>query len=184
MGGADDRLPDGLPVSATRLPSLLAVASVAGMLATASHASAQAVAEQPEPVLQPWHEGDPVPRGDMVAKRSRRGLVTGGAVLFGVTYALNLLGVAGTAILGGPRRENWLLAPGIGPFILMTQTTNAVGNVFLALDTFAEVSGIAMVAYGLASPVTVLVPNEPAWGLGVRPMLGAGRTGVALVGQF
>jgi hypothetical protein len=170
-----------LPMSAPRRASLLAAACV---LATSGSASADADARGSEPVVDAWHDDAPVVPATTTTQRSHRGLVSGGAVLFSVSYAISLIGAGGNFALGGPRRENWLLLPGLGPLVLMAETTNPVGNVLLALDALAELGGIAMITYGLAAPSTEPVSDDATPSVAVTPMLGPGWTGVGVAARF
>jgi hypothetical protein len=107
-----------------------------------------------------------------------------GTLFLTIPYALGVTGVAGNAALGGAERENWLLLPGVGPLILMAETTRVAGNVFLALDALAQLGGVAAIAYGITSPTTVLVRDRPALTFLVTPLAGPGGTGVGVVGSF
>jgi hypothetical protein len=163
----------------------LAATSISYVLATTVPASAQAVTPEPDHALESWREGDPVPDGYKTSTRGPEGLVTGGGVLFGVSTAISVLGATGSLLVAGPHRESWLFLPGFGPLALMTQTTNVLGNVLLAADALAELGGIAMLTYGLASRTTVLVRNDVvALRFFVAPKIGAGQTGLSVIGQW
>jgi hypothetical protein len=112
-------------------------------------------------------------------------LVIAGAVVFGSVYALNLMVAGGSALFGGPKRENWLVVPGVGPLVTMAQTADPGGNVLLAVDALAELSGIAMVTYWLAKPTPTRVESEAGSSFfTVTPMIGAGHAGALVVGAF
>jgi hypothetical protein len=164
--------------------ALSSVAALSCLLGSARPALAQIFPSKPEQTYCAWHEGEPIPPGYTRTVHSRTKLVAAGAILLASTYAVNITGVIGNAVGGGPSTENWLLAPGVGPLILMAQTTSALGNVFLAADALAQLSGVAMIVYGLAAPVPALVRDERGLSVTVLPLLGAGRSGVGLVGSF
>lgn len=139
----------------------------------------------PQQQVLDWNVGDPIPADYRPEKRSRKGLVVWGAVLFGSVYGTGIIGVGGNAFGGGPGRESWLLLPGIGPLVLMAQTTNPAGDVGLAVDALAQLSGVAMFVYGVAAPKDVLVYHVGSGvSLSLAPVLGTGRSGLGLVGQF
>jgi hypothetical protein len=174
-------------VKMTRETGWFAAACVGcALMASARPAKAQEIASQPAPESLPgsWQEGQPVPPGYRRTTHSRKGLVIAGAVLFGSLYTVNLMGAAGNAVFGRPNQENWLVVPGVGPLVVMAQTTNAPGNVLLAADALVQLGAIAMFAYGLAAPVPAIVRDEGAPSLAVMPMLGGGRAGLGVVGRF
>jgi hypothetical protein len=174
-----------LPMTLRPPTCFFAATSIAYVLATTVSASAETVAKDPEHAVESWQEGDPVPDGYKVSTRGPEGLVTGGAWLFGVSTAISVLGAAGSLVIGGPPRESWLFLPGFGPLGLMTQTTNVLGNVLLATDALAQLGGIAMLTYGLASRTTVLVRKDAvAFRFAIAPKIGAGQTGIAVMGQW
>jgi hypothetical protein len=163
----------------------------------------QSVAFSGPRVITDWSEGEPVPPGYHESTRIRKGLVIGGAVLFGSTYLLS----AFTATVGAAdASENciWstpscnssnpltsLFIPAVGPFIQMAHSGNtAVGNFWLALDGIAQVGGITMFAIGLASPKTVLVRNDLGsitrkdFQLSLAPIVSPQRQGMGFVGTF
>jgi hypothetical protein len=128
-------------------------------------------AERPKPVsiegkgvpraITDWQEGDPVPPGYHPIQRIRKGAVIGGAVSFGVLYFISVLIAAAqqdtqNAVHGTDKSAAGLYIPVVGPFITMTQTSSAVGDVFLAIDGLGQGLGAALLIYGLTSPQTVL----------------------------
>ena len=184
MVGPNHRLLAKLPMTARRRVPTCAAVWIPCVLTICAPARAQAIAREPKPVFEPWHEGEPIPAGYKVAKRSRETFVLAGSLLLGISSAINLIGVGGNALLAGPSRENWLLVPGVGPLVLMAETTNAPGNVALAMDALAAFGGIAMMTYGLASPIATLVRDESVPAFAFTPMVGIGSAGAYLVGQF
>jgi hypothetical protein len=174
-------------VKRTRETGFLAAAcAFCVLMASARPAKAQAMASEPAPesFQVKWQNVEPVSPGYARTTHSRKGLVIAGAVLFGSLYAVNLTGVAGNAVFGRARQENWLALPGVGPLVVMAQTTNAPGNLLLAADALVQLSAIAMFVYGLAAQVPAIARDEGAPSLAVMPMLGGGRAGVGVVGRF
>jgi hypothetical protein len=138
--------------------------------------SVRAFAEETRPLVFA-RAGEPPP-----PPRKRVRLVTGGSLLLGIPYSLGLTGDAVNTLGNGPKRYNWLLLPGGGPLVLMAETTNAPGNIILALDAVAQISGIAMLSYAIASPVPVAEESTPT--VSFIPLLGGGRAGIGVVGRF
>ena len=154
------------------------------------------------PKLLHYEPGEPIPAGYHVESQSRRGLVIGGAVTFGVMYAISLLAGAigsdsGTTDCGYhygsnytcvtvKNKDNWtpMYIPAIGPFITLGTVdhseSGAFGLVFLGL---AQSAGAAMLAGGIMSPVQRLVRNDIAK-VTVTPMLGTGVAGLGLSGTM
>jgi hypothetical protein len=146
--------------------------------------------------IKGWTEGDEVPPGYRTVKRTRKGLVIGGAVLFGTTYLITaLVGAIAddyNSSCGGlferscstPRPNvTALYVPAIGPFIQIANTSSATTSTALAIDGLAQSAGAVMLIVGLTSPKTVLVRNDLAE-IRVTPMVGGGTTGAALTGTF
>jgi hypothetical protein len=136
-----------------------------------------------------WQEGDPVPPGYHPIQRVRKGAIIGGAVPFGVLYLISVLVAAGQqdATHGQDKSAAGLYFPVVGPFITMTQTSSAVGDVFLALDGLGQGLGAALVIYGLTSPQTVLRQDDYYGRLRVVPQplfFGRGGGGLGLTGSF
>jgi hypothetical protein len=140
--------------------------------------------------ISDWEEGEPIPPGYHPVQRVRKGAVVGGAVTFGVFYLISvLIAAAGTDISNANHTSNsaaGLYVPVAGPFITMTQSSSAVGNVFLALDGVAQGAGAALLIYGIAAPRTVLVRNDYGRPLVMpQPMiLGRNAGGLGIVGTF
>jgi hypothetical protein len=157
----------------------------------------QSVAFSGPRVITDWSEGEAIPPGYHESTRIRRGLVIGGAVLFGTTYLFTALGASVVAAAGcsgeGCYSAGALFVPGVGPFIQMAQPGNgAIGNFWLAIDGLAQVGGITMFVVGLAAPKTVLVRNDLGeettkkkdFQLALSPIVAPGRQGMGLVGTF
>ena len=67
----------------------------------------------------------------------------------------------------------------------MVNTANPLGNVVLGADALAQLSGIAILSYGLAVRTPSARDHAASRAaLSVAPLVGGGRTGVSLVGRF
>jgi hypothetical protein len=148
----------------------------------------QSVAMSGPRVIRDWQDGDPVPEGYHITQRTRTGLVVGGAVTFGVLYIISVMGAAivhdANNSLGGTDNADALFIPGVGPFVQMTKTTSASGNVFNAIDGIAQCGGLAMLLVGLTNPRNVLVRNDLGATIIPAPYVSANGGGMGLVGRF
>lgn len=129
----------------------------------------------------------PVPMGYTPIQRTRRHLIVGGAVTFGVNYGISAFAaaVAQDASRNGGRNElaaMWV--PVAGPFIQMGETDSATGKFFLAGLGGAQLAGAIMLYYGLTTTERVLVRNDLVGSVSVSPLAGNGATGMALSGRF
>jgi hypothetical protein len=132
-----------------------------------------------------FDEDRPVPYGYTRVNRARKGLIIGGAVTFGVTYAIAMLTAAAGDDLNrsGESTTNLdaLWIPGLGPFILLGQTDSTVGRVWLIQWGLAQSAGAIMLVYGLTNPKTILVRSDQ---LSVAPMIAHGASGLMVTGRF
>jgi hypothetical protein len=133
-------------------------------------------------VLRNWDESQPIPPGYHVEEHARKGLVIGGAVMFGTMYLLTALGAAIVSDTGNNATALWV--PAVGPFIQMGQAGSATGGFFLALDGLIQVGGLAMFTIGLAAPKTEAVRNDAAIQFKLAPIVAKDHTGMGLVGTF
>lgn len=136
-----------------------------------------------------YEEGDPVPAGYTPVKRTRKGPIIAGSIVFGTLYFFSAMAAAVSADASGRDKNDLapLWVPGVGPFITMGTTDSATGRFFLAVDGLGQCAGIALLVYGLTSPKTVLRRNDftsPAATIRAVPILSAAATGVGLVGTF
>jgi hypothetical protein len=141
-----------------------------------------------------WEEGEPIPPGYHPVSRIRKGLVIGGAVLFGSMYLISVMTAAiaqdtckATSACSNPLTP--LFIPVAGPFVQLGNTGgSATAAVFLVLDGLAQAGGVAMFIAGLAAPKTVLVRNDLAkTKVHVMPVpmaLGNNAPGFGFVGAF
>jgi hypothetical protein len=116
---------------------------------------------------------DDPPPGYHTESRMRTGLVTGGALMLLIPYALSAGGAA--AALGSNDRDyEPLFIPVIGPFIALSSThalqgTNdglrqagrALGAIGLVFDGLIQVTGASPLVVGLALPRDVVVRDPP-----------------------
>jgi hypothetical protein len=155
--------------------------------------SRRVVIEYRSPSIQrapDWQEGEPIPPGYHPVQRVRKGPVIAGACTFGILYLISVLvAAAGTDVSNSTNTNNsvWgLYVPVVGPFITMTQSSTAVGNVFLVIDGAGQAAGAVLLLYGIVSPQTVLVRDD--YGrpkLLPQPMLfGKSGGGIGLTGTF
>jgi hypothetical protein len=118
------------------------------------------------PPTLPFEEGYSIPPGYHQEMRTRKGLVVGGAVTFGVLYSLSATGVL---LSGGGAKA--VLVPVAGPFIEIgnLQRTlsgseasglRAMATTFLVLDGVGQAAGVAMLLVGLTQPAPLLVRND------------------------
>jgi len=152
----------------------------------------------PEEITE-FDHNRPVPEGYTLVHRTRKGLLVGGGVTFGVTYGISLLVAAvgedtkncdtydyyDSTSSGSCTNEVAAMAiPVAGPFIQIANTDSAVAKLFLAGLGGAQVAGAIMLYYGLTTKKPVLVRNDLVGSLQVSPLIGSGHTGLALSGHF
>lgn len=162
----------------------------------------QSVAMSGPRVIKDYEEGDPIPPGYHADTQMKKGLVIGGAITFGCMYLFSVIAGAAmddtnkdykyingnyTTTKGSAEDSGtFLYIPVAGPFLQMTRTDTATGNVFLAIDGIAQAAGATMLIVGLTSPKTVLIRNDLAE-VKVTPMrmgMDGSGTGLGLVGTF
>ena len=136
-------------------------------------------------IITDWDDSRPVPAGYHPETRVRKGLVIGGAVMFGAMYLLTALTAAAVSdASSGSSNVGALYSPGAGPFIFMSQSSSATGTFALAVDGVVQIGGLAMFIAGLAAPRNVLVRNDLGLNLHFTPVIGRDRSGMALAGTF
>jgi hypothetical protein len=130
----------------------------------------------------------PVPMGYTPIARTRKHLIVGGAVTFGVVYGLSVLvaaaGEDSARGSGEPSKVSSLWIPVAGPFLQMGHSDLATEKVFLFGAGGAQLAGALMLYYGLTTKEHVLVRNDLVGSLTVAPLAGHGASGMALVGRF
>lgn len=115
----------------------------------------------PAPMIP--YEGGPVPAGARVVTRSRSGLISGGAAMFGSAWLTSLIvGTTGSS----SRTENgwgWLAVPVIGPLIAggTIRDVSTSGWTVLIVDTLLQAGGLAMFIHGLTHPAQFLTYDAP-----------------------
>jgi hypothetical protein len=138
-------------------------------------------------IIKDWDSGQPIPPGYHEEEHARKGLIIGGAVLFGTTYLLSAVTAAAysDANIGNGGTATALYVPGVGPFIEIGQVSSATGSLFLALDGICQLGGITMFALGLAYPNKELVRNDfGGIHLHLAPIVARDKQGMGLVGTF
>ena len=127
----------------------------------------------PAKAKPPRMNPDDPPPGYHTESRMRTGLVTGGALMLVIPYALSAGGAA--AALGSNDRDyEPLFIPVIGPFIALSSThalqgTNdglqqagrVLGSIGLIFDGLIQVTGASLLVVGLALPRDVVVRDPP-----------------------
>lgn len=129
----------------------------------------------------------PVPLGYTPVARTRKHMLVGGAITFGVVYGLSaFVAAAGddAARNGGSNDLAALWIPVAGPFLEMGKTDSSTAKLFLASVGAAQLAGALMLYYGLATKDHVLVRNDLVGSLTVAPIAGNGASGMALAGRF
>jgi hypothetical protein len=188
--------PRALPWAAAAVTSLLAAPALAQAPAPAGTyelppgvqvVPAQAYAPPPmdpkefKRMIRRWEPGDPIPAGYHPEERPRVGLVAGGASIFGVFWLGSLLG----GVLVQDRGYLPLVAPIVGPLITLgTARTDDLGKVLLALDSFVQAGGAAMLIAGIVATKPRLVRDEARSFVLPTPMRVGTGSGIGLVGQF
>ncbi len=146
----------------------------------------QSVAMSGPEEISDFEEGQVV-QGYTPVKRTRKGAIITGSILFGVTYGLSaLIAAAGEDLSSNGHNEVAALwIPGVGPFVQMANTKSATADVFLVGLGAAQTVGLGLLIYGVTSPKTVLVRNDlVAAKVQFAPIVAKGVTGVGLSGSF
>jgi hypothetical protein len=149
-------------------------------------------APQPQPQaykpvrIDDWHEGEPMPEGYHQVKRIRTGLVTGGAITFGVTYFISVLIAAIGQDVSAGNNPFWpQFIPVVGPFIQIGVTPLATVAVYCTFLGLAQAGGLAMFIAGFAAPHSYLVRDSVAKNnLQFTPFITPTTSGFALSGRF
>jgi len=127
-----------------------------------------------------WDLADPVPPGYHLEPRVRRNVIVRGAGLLVLMY------IPSAFFAAALRDEAPLAIPVAGPFIQLGRTSSiAPGIVVLFGDGLLQILGAGMIAYGLALPAHVLVPNAEPSHVSLVPFATAnGGHGIGVVGIF
>ena len=136
--------------------------------------------------IDDWHEGEPIPAGYHPVKRIRTGLVTGGGIMFGVSYLISVLIAAVGQDLSGANNPFWpQFIPVVGPFIQMGVTPLATVAVYCTFLGLVQAGGLAMFIAGFAAPHTYLVRDSYTKNdLQFVPFITPTSSGFALSGRF
>lgn len=129
------------------------------------------------------YDSDTVPPCYTHVRRRRKGLVLGGAVTLGLSYAMALAGAAATQQSQDPddrKGGEWMAVPVVGPFIYVGENERGLApGVILGL---LETGGAAMLIAGLATHRDLFVRVDTLT-VRVTPIVGA-TNGLAAVGTF
>ncbi len=139
--------------------------------------------------LSEWPEDAPPPPGYHWQKRAHLGPIIGGAALLGSTWGLSSFVGALAYDLSTTHDPNyeWLFLPVFGPFVELKYSSTATGSVVLVIDGLAQAGGLALLIYGIASPVMRLRRDEVSTAVHVMPVpmvLGRDGGGLGVVGTF
>ncbi len=117
-----------------------------------------------------------------------KGLLVAGLVTLPVAYGIGatVTGFCNLASCGSNAHDNYLLIPLVGPFVQMSVTQTAAGNVFVASEGLAQVAGAMMIASAYLFPVQRVDADERRHAVRwmVMPTGAAGRSGLSVVGAF
>ncbi|WP_437972073.1 PEGA domain-containing protein [Sorangium sp. So ce260] len=148
-------------------------------------ASLRAVKARPiltaaDPIELDYKEGAPIPPGYRRETNARKGLITAGATIFGITYTT-------VSATGSALGYEVLAVPVAGPLIHAAQVDGGEG--FFVVDGILQAAGLAMVVSGILFPKTTLVREDVARSgprlLGASPArLGRDGLGVQVAGSF
>ena len=143
----------------------------------------------PEPessTLRVLEAGAPAPDGYEAKRQTRSDLIVAGASLAGSMYGTSVMVAAACAAFSCAARGSArpLFVPLVGPFVQMAWTEKPVGNVFLAIDGLAQLAGVGMIVGAVVFRREVLVPIAGHARVTLVPVVGAGRSGLSLVGVF
>jgi hypothetical protein len=111
-----------------------------------------------------------------------------GASLFALSYLASALaattGYSTDDGTSSSRTPLWV--PAIGPFVMMGNTSSAGADILLAVDGLAQIGGLTMLVYGLASPKTSRAGGEATAPLAfsIAPLVAPGTSGVTLFTRF
>jgi hypothetical protein len=175
---------------------------------SSSSALAQEASTRPESLALTPSAVEPVtadvPTGYHVERRSHEGFVAGGAAVFTLSYLTSVVtgAILANTISGANASYSgeWgctphcslaptipFFVPGAGPFILAGEAGNGPLAGVAVADGLLQLGGIAMLAYGLAAPKTVLARDRSTathFQVMPVPLVTNGGSGAAIVGTF
>ena len=174
-------------MSSSRL-AVRAGAAVLVLVAATWSSVARAQTATPQEPAASWHDGDPVPAGYRRVLHPRRDLLAIGASLFVLPYMASAIaattGYPSDASTDSTRTVMWV--PAVGPFVMLGSSSSAAADLFLVLDGLAQLGGLSLFVYSLATPRASLLRDEPerAATITIAPVFARGVSGAALVGRF
>ena len=108
-----------------------------------------------------YEDGDPVPAGYHARTKTRKGLLIGGAVMFGCTYLISATVAASFDKTTRQADFQPLYIPAAGPFITISSASSyGLGTFALVIDGLAQAGGLAMAVAGIAAKKTELVRDD------------------------
>jgi hypothetical protein len=165
-----------------------ACAAGALVLATMTSDPRTAHAQAMVPPATPATPGSVASGALPAAPRARSVPVWGGASLFALSYVAS----AFSATTGYPaddgttssRTVMWV--PLVGPFVTLGSTRSAGADALLVLDGLAQIGGLTLFVYGLASAAPAVSPHDASshLTLALAPLADPRAPGATLVGTF
>ncbi|WP_437618845.1 PEGA domain-containing protein [Sorangium sp. So ce1151] len=161
-------------------PTTISVRAGKVVDASLTAVKARPVLTAADPIVLDYEEGTPIRPGYRLETNARRGLITAGATIFGITYTP--MSVSGAAV-----GVDLLIVPVAGPLIHAAQGSG--DEAFFVTDGVLQAAGLALLASGILFPKTTLVREDVARSgprfLGALPSrLGRDGLGVQVVGSF
>jgi hypothetical protein len=165
-----------------------ACAAGALVLATITSGPRTALAQAAVPPATPAPPGSVASAAPPAAPRPRSALVWGGASLFALSYGASAFsattGYTADDSLTSSRTAMWV--PLLGPFIALGSTRSAGDDTLLLLDGLAQIAGLTLFIYGLASSAPAVSPRDASSHrmLALAPLADPRAPGASLRGTF
>ncbi|XXY13751.1 PEGA domain-containing protein [Sorangium sp. So ce216] len=163
-------------------PTTISVRAGKVVDASLTAVKARPVLTAADPVVLDYKKGTPIRPGYRLETNMRRGLITAGATIFGITYTP-------VSVSGSVAGAELLVIPVAGPMIYAAQASGDGAEGVLVTDGLLQAAGLALLASGILFPETTLVREDVARSgprfLGALPSrLGRDGLGVQVVGSF
>ncbi|WP_437499511.1 PEGA domain-containing protein [Sorangium sp. So ce1099] len=163
-------------------PTTISVRAGKVVDASLTAVKARPVLTAADPIVLDYKEGTPIRPGYRLETNVRRGLITAGATIFGITYTT-------MSVSGSVDGTELLIVPVAGPLIHAAQLSESGAESVFVIDGVLQAAGLALLASGILFPKTTLVREDVARSgprfLGALPSrLGRDGLGVQVVGSF
>jgi hypothetical protein len=169
--------------SSDRARAGAASAVVLAAMTSAPPAARAQAAVPPAPTVAVAAAASPPP-----LPRPRRALVWGGASLFALSYMPSAFSAAtGYQADDGTRSSRTAMwVPLVGPFVTLGRTSSAGADTLLVLDGLAQIAGLTLFVYGLASAAAGISPHDASSHvtLAIAPLADRRAPGASVVGTF